>query len=262
MTGHASQSPAPVEETAEDRSAAAWHPLYAVTPADDCRGDGRPVGVDDRGVRIEPADEDDLELTSALHVAELPHGLFPRLGTTFVRHWHRAHAESSHGVLLVVRQGGKVVGFVLGTTDHHANVAWMIARYRRKLLISAVAALATRPAVTAHFVRTRAMRYARRLLRRPARSQTADREPVAVLEALVVAPAARRQAIGRSLVEAYVDVVAAVGTERADLVTKAGGAGAGAFYERLGWDQVGAHTDRDGDRVLTYRIRPGTPRKP
>jgi ribosomal protein S18 acetylase RimI-like enzyme len=213
-----------------------------------------PHRVEERRVRVVPAGVDDLELLSALHIAELPHGLFPRLGTAFVRRWYLAHLESEHGVILAARQGHEVVGLVLGTTDHHANVAWIIAHHRRMLLMSGMRALVTRPAVAAHFARTRAMRYARRLLRNgvPPR-QNAHGQPVAVLEALVVAPAARRQAIGTSLVEAFVDIVAAAGTERVELVTKAGVTGAGSFYEHHGWHRVGTHLDREGDRVLTYR---------
>lgn len=218
------------------------------------------MSVDGCRVRVVSAGVDDLGLTSALHVAELPHGLFPRLGETFVRSWHRAHVESPHGVTLVALQGGRIVGFALGTTDQRAHVAWIIAHHRRTLLRSAMRSLAVRPAVLARFVRTRALRYARRLSgRRAPALESTEGDPIAVLEALVVAPTARRQAIGSSLVDAFLEVVAVAGTERVELVTKAGSAGAGGFYERNGWQHVDTHIDRDGDPVLTYRTEPRTP---
>lgn len=218
--------------------------------------EGRAMRSGDCRVRVMPAGVEDLGLTSELHVEELPHGLFPRLGEPFMRQWHLAHFESRYGVILVARKGDDVVGFALGTTDQHANVAWIIDRHRWKLLLSATRAFVTRPAVAALFVRTRAMHYARRLLRRSAPPlQDPDGEVVAVLEALVVTPPARRQGLGTSLVEAFTGIVAAAGTERAELVTKAGVAGAGGFYEHNGWHQVGTHVDRDGDPVLTYRIK-------
>ncbi|WP_051425570.1 GNAT family N-acetyltransferase [Jiangella gansuensis] len=218
-----------------------------------------------REIDVVPAGEDDLRHTAELHVTELPHGLFPRLGDGFVRRWHGAHLASPHGVLLVATRGDEVVGFVLGTTDRPANVSWIIGHHRRELVMAALGSLVTRPGVAAGFVRTRGLRYLRRLFGRsaaPARVAgqggvpEADFASIAVLEAVVVAPGARGEGIGTALVEALLRVVAAAGAERTELVTKAGAAGAAGFYERAGWHRVGGHVDRDGDEVLTFRIDP------
>lgn len=219
----------------------------------------------DREVQVVPARDDDLRLTAALHVTELPHGMFPRLGEGFVRRWHRAHLVSTYGIVLVAVRDGELVGFVLGTTDRQANVAWIIANHRRELLATAVRALVRRPDVAGRFIRTRGLRYARRLFGRgPSPARVAERgdvpeagfAPIAVLEAVVVAPSARGKAVGTVLVEAFLMAVAEAGVERVELVTKAGVDGAAGFYERTGWHRVGGHVDRDGDRVLTYRINP------
>ncbi|MBB5787637.1 GNAT family N-acetyltransferase [Jiangella mangrovi] len=216
-------------------------------------------------IEVGPATEDDLRRTAALHVAELPHGLFPRLGEGFVRRWHRAHLESEYGVVLVARRGGDVVGFLLGTTDRPANVAWILGRRRRELMTAGLRALLTRPALALGFVRTRGPRYARRLLGRaavPARVASrgdvpeAGFGPIAVLEAIVVAPEARGASAGTALSEEFLSIVAAAGGDRVELITKAGARGAAGFYERAGWRRVGSHVDRDGDEVHTYRIDP------
>jgi ribosomal protein S18 acetylase RimI-like enzyme len=219
----------------------------------------------EREIEVRPAHEDDVRRTAALHVAELPHGLFPRLGEGFVRRWHRAHLESEYGVVLVAVSDGEVAGFVLGTTDRPANVAWIIGRFRRELMTAALRALLTRPAVAFGFLRTRGPRYARRLFGRasaPARVAAKGDVPearfgsIAVLEAIVVAPGARGRSIGTALSEAFLATVAAADGDRVELVTKAGARGAAGFYERAGWRLVGGHVDRDGDEVHTYRIDP------
>ncbi|RIQ11246.1 GNAT family N-acetyltransferase [Jiangella rhizosphaerae] len=219
----------------------------------------------DGEIEVRTAGEDDLRRTAALHVTELPHGLFPRLGEGFVRRWHRAHLESRYGIVLVAEQRGEVVGFALGTTDRPANVAWIIGHRRRELTLAGLRALLTRPVVAAEFLRTRGLRYARRLLGRgaaPARVAgrgdvpEAGFGPIAVLEAIVVAPERRGQSVGRALSEALLTCVAAAGGDRVELITKAGARGAAGFYERAGWRRVGSHVDRDGDEVHTYRIDP------
>ncbi|WP_162605416.1 GNAT family N-acetyltransferase [Jiangella ureilytica] len=215
-------------------------------------------------IEVRPASEDDLRRTAALHVAELPHGLFPRLGEGFVRRWQRAHIESAYGVLLVAARGGEVLGFLLGTTDRPANVAWILGHHRRELMTAGLRALLSRPALALGFVRTRGPRYARRLFGRGASARVAGRGDVpeagfgsiAVLEAIVVAPAARGESVGTALSEEFLSIVAAAGGDRVELVTKAGARGAAGFYERAGWRRVGSHVDRDGDEVHTYRIDP------
>lgn len=211
------------------------------------------------------ADEDDLQVTAALHVSELPHGLFPRLGVDFVRRWHRAHLHSPYASVLVVAGEDGPCGFALGTTDRGSNVAWILRHHRSELVAAALRVLVRRPRLAAHFLRTRGLAYARRLLTRTTKPSRvapvgdvpeASFRPVAVLEAVVVAAQAQGHGVGSALVDAFLAAAAARGAESVDLVTKAGPAGAGQFYERGGWLRVEAHHDRDGDQVATYRIDP------
>lgn len=215
--------------------------------------------------RVWPAADDDLWQTARLHVTELHHGLFPRLGQGFVRRWHRAHLRSPSGVLLVACDGVDVIGFLVGAVDQRTNVSWMLERHRTELAFAGGAALILRPWLIGAFLRTRGRRYAQRLVGWGRRSGAESRygefgpattalERVAVLEAVVVDSSARRAGVGTALVEAFLSTVAAAGVDRVELVTKADARGAGRFYERGGWHAVAGHVDRDGDDVVTYRI--------
>jgi GNAT superfamily N-acetyltransferase len=190
-----------------------------------------------------------------LHVSELPHGLLPQLGPTFVRRWHRAHLESPHGVGFVALHEGRPVGFALGSTDRRANVHWLVTHRRRALMWSGARALVARPRLLAGFLLTRSGRYGRRLFARSSGSPIASTTPpLAVLEAIVVQHDARGRGIGRRLVEAFLEEALDAGVDEAELVTKDTPNGAAGFYERGRWTRVGSHIDRDGDTVLRYRI--------
>ena len=191
-----------------------------------------------------------------LHVDDLPHGLFPRLGTTFVRRWHRSHLESPYGVAFVAVLDGSPIGFALGTTDRPANVAWLLEHRRGALVPAALLALVLRPTLLSDFVATRAGRYLRRLSRGSAVAATPARRPVAVLDAIVVAGEWRGRGIGRSLMSAFLGAVTVAGVDRVELVTKDGPQGAAGFYDRGGWSRTSSHLDRDGDVVHTYAIDP------
>lgn len=221
--------------------------------------------VSDREITVEQAAESDLQRTAFLHVTELPHGLFPKLGQGLVFRWHRAHVRSGYGIVLVAHDGHNVAGFIVGTTDQRANVSWIIRHHRRELISAGPLALAVRPWLALSFLRIRGLRYARRILRPDLDASSApDRSlpnrsttgPVAVLEAVVVDWPERGKGIGTMLVEAFLKQVAAAGVDRVELVTKADARGAAGFYEHNGWRRVGGHTDRDGDEVFTYKINP------
>jgi ribosomal protein S18 acetylase RimI-like enzyme len=223
------------------------------------------------GVTLARAREVDLRATAAMHVAELPHGLFPHLGSRFVERWHRAHLRSDYGVIIVAVDGDAVVGFLVGTIDRRAHVAWIMAQHRREFLVAGGLAMLARPWLIASFLRTRGRRYARRILAPrkadavitgPAEASAIPSGNVAVLEAVVVDYPARGRGIGTAHVDAFLANVAAAGIDQVELVTKADARGAGGFYERGGWRRVGSHIDRDGDAVLTFRISPSATRVP
>lgn len=260
--------------TLQDLATAAPAPSAAPGPPRQRTAPGSSAGADDldpagAAVRVRPLLPADHRWVADLHVRELPHGLFPALGRRFVRRWHRAHVASPFGTAYVALRDGEPLGFLLGSVDRRAHVSWVVRNRRLRLGAAGLAALALRPRVAATFLRTRAGRYARRLLGRPAPvapasaaptttpgappALTQPSGPVAVLEAVVVVPDHRVQGVGSELVAAFLADARATGAAVVELVTKDGDEGAAGFYERGGWTQVGSHTYRDGDRVLRFR---------
>lgn len=216
------------------------------------------------GFTIRDARIGDLADTARLHVRVLPTGLFPRLGARFVRRWHQAFLDSPDAVALTavhLDPHGRehLVGFLMGATDRRAFHRELLTRHRTALLRRGVLALAVRPRTAARFLRTRLRPYLLGLRRSGTRHRadtndrsTGDREIVADLTAVAVAPSWRRTGAGRDLVRQFLDRSAAAGTPNAELVAAIEPAGAAAFYVRTGWTARQQHVTRDGLRVQAF----------
>jgi GNAT superfamily N-acetyltransferase len=218
------------------------------------------------GTAVEQAGCADCAATAHTHIDLLPFGLFPCLGPTFMRRWHRTFVDSSHAVALVARHGagGDVCGFLLGTTDQAAHVADIVGDRRALggLATTGVLALLGKPQLAVRFARTRVWPYARALVRAARRRRGAPGAPaqrVAVLTAVAVDPALRGRGVGAELVERFLSEAAHAGAGVAELATDARNLGAGAFYAQLGWVQTADHLTRDGLLVLGYRHAVGRP---
>lgn len=210
---------------------------------------------------LRPMAPQDVKFAARLHGNELPHGLFPRLGTRFLRGYYRAFVESPHAVAFVTPSDGPAAGYLVGTTDHHAHHRWMLRRHGLRLGLLGALGLAINPDALWLFLRTRVGRYARALLRAAwptsaggsvTRQRPPSGGPVAVLMHVAVAPSARGTGFGRQLTQAFAHHAHAAGCRDIRLVTRAGD-GAGAFYETLGWQRVDER-GRDGSVVAEYRF--------
>lgn len=216
---------------------------------------------------------DDVATTSRLHRDLLPNGLFPRLGDRFVRRWHQTFVDDDAAVAIGVRDGsGGLHGFLLGTTDQHGYSARTIRRHGRRLALHGGAALLLRPRLAYGFVRTRAGRYARRLLRRgqvvaPSLATTASTtagttgaptssDMVGVLHALISVPTSRGRGVGAALVQQFERAARERGTPLLQLVTQAEG-GAADFYRAIGWEVTDRRRDRDGHSIVQLDRRIG-----
>lgn len=211
--------------------------------------------------RAEPAD---LATTAGIHERFLPVGLFPSMGTRFLRQWHRTFLREPHGTALVVVDSrtstGEVVGFLLGTTDQKAHAAALMDddRLLLGLALSGTIALLRRPRLAGRFVRTRSRPWARKLLRRQSSATTgsAGRSDgrVAVLAAVAVESGRHGEGLGTHLVRHFLVGARDAGADLAELTTAASsdGGAAAAFYERLGWRAGEDRQTRDGTTVRTY----------
>lgn len=194
---------------------------------------------------VRPAVTADLRGTAHLHRTQLPDGFFARLGAGFLRRYHATFLASPHAVAFVVGESAEPLGFLVGTLDNRPHYRFVVRRLGLGLAARAGAAILARPALLWLFLRTRALRYARWVVRYPLRSRASaatgtavDGAPsvptVAVLTHVAVSDAAQGHGTGRALVAAFLDAARAAGADEARLVTTAGGR-AEAFYERLGW---------------------------
>lgn len=255
-------------------------------------------------VTIRPATPADLAAMAGWQCRHVPDGLFPQMGERFVRRWHASFLDSPFGVALVAeRHGGsgaggaaagggpdgsapeggapsagapaggapaEPIGFLVGSTDQVRHVAEVVRRHRAGLAFAGLVALAGRPRLAAHFIRTRARTYLSRIFRNAnaggrqsadsaesgaptAATITTAADQVAVITAVAVDNAARGSGAGQLLVERFLKEARAAGAPRAELVAMLGEGSAAPFYDRLGWIAVGEHSSRDGSLARTYR---------
>ncbi len=196
----------------------------------------------------------ELAHTAATHIEQLGHGLFPRLGMSFMRRWHRTFLLSGYGVAIAVRNAeGQLSGFLLGTTDQHVFMSEVLSRHRGPLAWRGAIGLARKPRLLATFIRTRALLYARRLGRRarPTSMVTSGPRPVAVVHAVITMPGFRRQGVGTMLLSTFEEAVAGTGVQVIQLVTRADG-GAVEFYRALGWNETARRNDKDGRPIVQF----------
>lgn len=209
---------------------------------------------------------EDVNRVAALHLEALPHGLFPSLGPRFLARYHRTFLTSPFGSGWIIDHGGVVTGFIAGTFDQEAHQDHVIRRDGTRLVTAASLALSRRPATATRFVRTRSVRYARKLVRvsrtappqRPPPPAGAPPAPPAggwsgVLAHIAVDPAWRSNGSGTRLTRAFASWAELAGAAEVRLSTLAGPGGAGAFYERLGW--TASEVVEDADQVAWTRYR-------
>ncbi|MGI8536200.1 MAG: GNAT family N-acetyltransferase [Mycobacteriales bacterium] len=206
--------------------------------------------------------EQDLTECADLHRRELPESFFARLGSRFLRAYHRTFMASPHAVALVVGSAGRTEGFLLGVLSPALHGAYVLRTWGLRLALVGSAALLVRPRELALFLRTRLPRYARGLWRRrhrhrsPADPATGSGGPEAVLTHIAVQPSVRRGGAGSTLVEGFHREVRRAEIASVVLLTEVDGPGAG-FYRRLGYDEEGEVTGADGQPWLRYRRRLG-----
>ena len=204
--------------------------------------------------------DEDVGGAARRHRRDLDHGLFPKLGTGFLRGYYRSLVAGPHAVALVAPADGRPAAHLVGTLDHHRHHRWALRRRGLLLAVRGALGLVLHPDALRLFLRTRVVRYLRAIVRAvlppapgpsPTDAGPSATEPVAVLLHVAVSPAARGTGLGRRLSEEFVRRAHTAGSRDIRLVTRTSG-DAGGFYEALGWRRVGEH-HRGGTVVAEYR---------
>jgi GNAT superfamily N-acetyltransferase len=205
------------------------------------------VPISATSLAVRPLNSADLPFTAPLHALALPHGLFAQLGVGFLSAYHHAFADSPYAVALVAEEDGFPFGFLLGTFDNDLHYRHAARHHGPALVRRAVGGLRREPHLAWTLVRDRTRRYARRAVQ-VARPAPPAAGPAAVLHHVAMVPGVRRCGAGADLVEAFLQQATAEGAPRAVTLTRAGHDGAGAFYRRLGWQQVTTEGESDWER--------------
>jgi GNAT superfamily N-acetyltransferase len=208
-------------------------------------------------VVVTPLDVDHAEFAAILHVTQLPHGFFARLGRPFLAGYYRGFVHSPHAIALIATVRQQPAGVLVGTLGHRAHYRWMLHDGGLRLATTALLGFLRKPHLAVRFMRTRCRRYLRGLLHLrdggDGQQQSVRRRgPTAVLTHVAVVPESSGYGVGTVLVEAFLDEAALRGAPRARLSTLAGERGAGGFYRRLGWRHVAGGVDYDGRPIEIY----------
>ena len=198
---------------------------------------------------------DDLPATAALHEANLRMGLFPKMGSSFLQHYHQSFADSPFGIALVAHADDGVMGALFGTISNPDHYHWVVQNRGVELACHGSAALLLRPHLAWMFASTRMGRYVNGLRRHmvPAPATSAPTQQLPVLSHIVTTQAQRRQRIGRELVDEFRREARIAGAHWASLITQEGGLGT-PFFERLGCTCVARRQGFDGCFVREYHM--------
>lgn len=187
------------------------------------------------------------------HLRCFPDGFFARLGPRFLAAYCLTYLSSPYARAYTAEGDGGPVGFLVGVTDPPAHRSHVLHEHGRHLLLCAGTGMAVRPQLAGHFLRTRLARYCVKLTR-PAPQARGPQGVTAVLSHVAVSEHARSGGVGAALIGRFVEDATAAGCARVQLVTAAGAAGAGAYYERRGWLPGGESRSPEGRRLATYDL--------
>lgn len=204
------------------------------------------------GLRIAPMDAAGLDFAVAQHLEHFPVGFFAKLGPRFLSEYYRSFTRSPNAVALLADLDSEPIGYLVGALDAVEHRRQVVTDHGRRLVWLGLTGMCRRPGLALFFLRTRALRYSRRLLRRSAETTRQTSEAPAVLNYVVVSPSTRGLGVGSALLARFEDKAKAAGRNRLVLVTAAGADSAERFYLKEGWTRGGEHRASDGRRLVTF----------
>jgi ribosomal protein S18 acetylase RimI-like enzyme len=204
---------------------------------------------------IRPMTRRDVGLAARWHTQEFPDGFYPRLGPRFLAAYYWTFLKSPYAAALVAVDGSRITGYVAGTLDERRHGRRVLVRYCGLLVAVGTLCLLSQPSLWRDFVRRRAVRYLRRLVRAVLEAMT---PPKAVasgeLAYIVTAEEARGRGVGAGLLNEFRDHAFRAGTRELRLVTAADAPRLSTFYERHGWLPAERRTTLDGRALAGFRL--------
>lgn len=176
--------------------------------------------------------------------------------------YYRAWSSTAGSIALVATSDeNELLGVLLGATNPPAHFRAMVRHDGVRIGTRMIAYAVLHPPLAKELVVTRSRRYLRGIFRlvrsrldRQKQDPAHEIEPVVgEITHVLVNPSVQRGGIGRSLIDAAVEVARSAGVRELMLVTPPD-LEAKLFYERLGWQAEGSMESRSGEKFLRYRL--------
>lgn len=196
---------------------------------------------------------EDLPFVVDQHLQHFPGGFFARLGRAYLTEYYLSYCTDHSCCAVVATDGANPIGYLAGTSDPAGHRRHVFSAHGRDLAKRAGLALIRNPPLAVNFVRTRGLRYLKKLLSRggPAPAASGSSRRTAVLHHVVVLPEYQGRGVGAALIEAFEDDARDVGCQGLTLVAHSGGPAADV-YRRSGWTAVEEHRTPDGAPLTTF----------
>lgn len=195
----------------------------------------------------------DLDFVVEEHLAHFPDNVFGQMGRRFLTEYYRTFLDGPHADAMVAVSDGSRVGYLVGILDVREHRRLVRRFHSRRLASHAAVALMRRPRMAAGLLRRRiSVRLSS--LRSKARAAGGTTEGIAVLSHVAVRSEARSLGLGTSMILQFVQRAEAAGARTVSLATRAGEAGAGDLYTRLGWQLTRERDTFDGRRISLYDL--------
>lgn len=203
-------------------------------------------------MQLMPLTRGDVDDAARLHLHAFPDFFLSQLGERFVREFYRGFLADGSVTVVARRDTGSLAGVAVGHVRPQGFFARLLLRRWYAFALASLRLVLTRPSQVPRLLR--AVTY---------RGETGDYTPAgALLSSICVDPALRGQAVGSTLLGAWVEQMHEAGATTAYLVTDADdNDGVNGFYLGAGWDLHHSYATPEGRMMNCYVLPPRSAQK-